>query len=408
MVKIRKQDCSGCHACYSGCPKECISMEMDDEGFLYPRIDAVRCIQCGLCERVCAFTGEKEEHIPAVPPVSSAAQCRDRQLLMSSSSGGIFSLLAFKIIDEGGVVFGATWTGDWKVEHSFTETKEGVEAFRGSKYLQSEIGNTFRQAKAFLKEGRKVLFSGTPCQIAGLQSYLRTAYSNLTCVEIACHGVPSPKIWKAYLQDYLEKHHLGNPVYISFRSKTRHFMLGNDSVSLGITYRKGNSIRTRLESLYATSYGSAFQKNSISRPSCLDCRIKLRPSRADISLGDFQGLGDLYPELTPKNGISLVVCRTEKGKQLYESIKNDLSMDRAVPAGITTERNAGLSYHWQALSPRDSFMEKLLRADSEKNLADRLNSSSRPGMVKRAMQRIFKSRLVILKNQIIHVLKRIK
>ena len=196
MIDIKdKKDCCGCSACVQICPKHCIHMVADNEGFLYPQVDTTVCINCGLCEKVCPVINQNE---PREPLAVYAAKINNDEIRIKSSSGGIFTLLAEKIINEGGVVFGAKFNKNWDVVHDYTETINGLEAFRGSKYVQSIIGDNFKIAKQFLNDGRKVLFSGTPCQIAGLKRYLQKEYNNLLTIDIICHGVPSISIWGKY------------------------------------------------------------------------------------------------------------------------------------------------------------------------------------------------------------------
>ena len=199
MIEIRdKHACCGCEACVQICPKQCISFEEDAEGFRYPSIDRTICIDCGLCEKVCPVLNQS---VPMMPLVVYAAQNKNKEELLHSSSGGIFILLAKEILKKNGVVFGAKFDDKWNVVHAFAESEETVKAFMGSKYVQSRIGNTYSEAKKFLDSGRQVLFSGTPCQIVGLKRYLRKDYDNLLTVDIICHGVPSPKAWHRYLDE---------------------------------------------------------------------------------------------------------------------------------------------------------------------------------------------------------------
>ena len=231
MIDIKeKNNCCGCSACVQICPKQCISMAADNEGFLYPQVNSAICIDCGLCEKVCLVINQSA---PREPLVVYAAKNNNEDIRLKSSSGGIFTLLAEKVIEEGGVVFGAKFDADWNVIHDYTETIEGLAAFRGSKYVQSIIGDNFKTAKQFLNNGRKVLFSGTPCQIAGLKKYLRKEYDNLLTVDVVCHGVPSPMVWRDYLDYKRAKRAAGKntvssslkelPVItgISFRDKTK-------------------------------------------------------------------------------------------------------------------------------------------------------------------------------------------
>lgn len=180
----------------SSCPVQCIDLVMDKEGFLYPQVDVTRCIDCGKCEKVCPELVEAGE---GKATGVYAAKNPDDEVRRASSSGGIFTLLAKYVLAENGVVFGARFDKDWNVVHDYTESKEGLGAFRGSKYVQSRTGETFKQAERFLKAGRKVLFSGTPCQIMGLKRYLRREYDNLLTVDFVCHGVPSPLVWRKYI-----------------------------------------------------------------------------------------------------------------------------------------------------------------------------------------------------------------
>lgn len=199
MIDIKeKKECCGCNACAQRCPKSCITMREDSEGFLYPEVDKEICIDCGICEKVCPvmYQGNKRK-----PLAVYAVKHKNNEIRLSSSSGGVFTALAESVIDEGGVVFGAKFDDNWCVVHSYSETKEGLAAFRGSKYLQSRIGDSFKKVECFLKANRKVLFSGTPCQIAGLKRFLRKEYDNLLTVDFVCHGVPSPGVWREYLNE---------------------------------------------------------------------------------------------------------------------------------------------------------------------------------------------------------------
>ncbi len=194
MIDIQdKKDCCGCEACAQRCPRHCISLSEDAEGFLYPKADASLCIQCGLCESVCPVI---HRGVARDPLSVFAAKNPDWETRRQSSSGGVFTLLAERTIAAGGVVFGARFDDSWEVVHSYTETLDGLAAFRSSKYAQSHIGDSYRQAERFLRQGREVLFCGTPCQIAGLRRYLRKDYGNLLAVDFICHGVPSPGVFR--------------------------------------------------------------------------------------------------------------------------------------------------------------------------------------------------------------------
>lgn len=208
-----KMSCCGCSACLQKCPKKCIEMHEDAEGFLYPEINDDFCIDCGICYNVCPVRNQK----PNCKPLAFyASQSKDETLRLQSSSGGIFSLLAEYIIRKGGIVFGARFNEKMELVHEYTETINGLAPFRGSKYVQSKIGDSFKQVEYFLKQGRMVLFSGVPCQIAALKLYLQKEYDNLLTVDVICHGVPSPGVFREYIK-YLGK---GNKIInINFRDK---------------------------------------------------------------------------------------------------------------------------------------------------------------------------------------------
>ena len=309
MINITdKHKCCGCTACVSVCPKGCISMSEDKEGFLYPVVDSVKCIDCGLCEKVCPvlhpLNNESE-------PLVYAAINNDESIRMQSSSGGIFTLLAESVIDKGGVVFGACFDRNWNVVHNYTETKEGLAKFRGSKYVQSNVGKSFSQVKAFLDAGRIVLFSGTPCQVAGLKNYLRKPYPILLTVDLVCHGVPSPDVWRKYLEETVcraygikkNKPAVNLCDYISdikFRAKDK----GWKKFSFKIEYKDG---RTEMNPFYENPYMNIFLSNLSLRLSCYVCPVKLHNLQSDITLADFWGVDKIDNEIDDNKGCGLLL-----------------------------------------------------------------------------------------------------
>lgn len=314
MIKITdKSQCCGCSACVQKCPKQCITMNVDNEGFSYPKVDLDCCIDCNLCEKVCPCLNQEESQQPLS---CYAAKNKDEEIRQQSSSGGIFTAIAENIIAEKGVVFGARYNNNWQVVHTYVETKQGIAAFRGSKYVQSQIGETFKQAESFLKEGRKVLYSGTPCQISGLNHYLRKQYDNLLTVEVVCHGVPSPKVWLKYLES-LQLTNIGS---ISHKDKTT----GWRDYSFTIKDRDGNTLFT--ENAGENKYLIAFGRNLTLRPSCFSCPSKAGRSRADISLADYWGIEKLQPQIDDNKGVSFVCVYTDKGDSFIKKL-NLLLMD---------------------------------------------------------------------------------
>lgn len=304
MIEIaHKEQCCGCSACVHICPKHSISFQEDKEGFLYPKIDLATCIDCGLCEKVCPVINQEPEREPLEV---YAAKNDDESIRLKSSSGGIFTLMAEKIIDEGGVVFGAKFNENWEVVHDYTDTVEGLDPFRGSKYVQSVIGETYKQAESFLKVGRKVMFTGTPCQIAGLKKYLRKDYENLLTVDFVCHGVPSPLVWRMYLEE--ESIRFGKDINaveeINFRDKST----GWKTYSFSIKLSK-NIVSSAV--FTDNNYMGAFLSNLSIRPCCYHCPAKAGRSGADITIGDFWGIENVLPELDDDRGMSVLVNYNE-------------------------------------------------------------------------------------------------
>ena len=333
MIQIKnKKDCCGCHACSNACPKQCITMQADNEGFLYPVVDKETCIDCGLCEKVCPVINQ---NVPHKPLHVYAAYNKDEEIRMQSSSGGIFTLLAEATINEGGVVFGAKFDKDWNVVHDYTETIDGIADFRGSKYVQSTIGSTYSLAKKFLQAGRKVLFSGTPCQIAGLKKYLRKEYDNLLAVDIICHGVPSPKVWSMYLNETYSKllairtdgknsvcsakGGTDKPCIeaISFRSKVTGWKKFSFMLKLYFPTYDGKNTGVFVETLDKNAFMRAFLSDTILRPSCYNCPTKQGKAHSDITIADFWGINHIDPSFDDDKGCGAIFLNTEKGANAY-------------------------------------------------------------------------------------------
>ncbi len=306
MIKIiRKEQCCGCSACLHICPKRSISFREDKEGFLYPQVDTATCIDCGLCEKVCPVLNQGEERMPLKV---YAAKHTDDEIRMKSSSGGIFTLLADQIIDQGGVVFGARFNENWEVVHDYTETKEGLAPFRGSKYVQSNIGNSYKLVEEFLKTGREVMFTGTPCQVAGLKKFLRKDYENLLTVDFVCHGVPSPKVWRKYLEEEVARQDDSSVVTgVNFRDKSTGWKRFSFALNLSKAVVEGEQ-NTVLSSVFSENeYMRVFLSNLNLRPSCYKCAVKCGRSGADITIGDFWGIDNIDPNFSSDKGISLVL-----------------------------------------------------------------------------------------------------
>ena len=296
--------CSGCHACVNICPKQCITMASDEEGFLYPVADKEKCVECGLCEKVCyAINPCKNENLPEV----YACYNKDDAVRASSSSGGMFTLFAEHILNLNGVIFGAAFDENLIVRHICVDNKEDVHKLRTSKYVQSIVGDSYKKAKELLENGRVVLFTGTPCQINGLMSYLGKKYDNLYTQDIICHGVPSSKVWKKYLE-YTEKLHgskVDSTINPSFRAKTFGWL--NFSVKINFENKTVHA-ETLKKDLFMRSYLS----NALLRPSCYKCSSKGLQRISDVTLADFWGVNRVLPEMFDDKGTSLIFLNTEK------------------------------------------------------------------------------------------------
>lgn len=314
MIQITdKTMCSGCHSCYNACPQNCITMIRDEEGFLYPKVDETRCVDCNLCKKACQAIYPIQS---SSQPIAYAAYNKDAQIREKSSSGGVFTLLAEYIIQQGGTVFGAAFDENFAVKHIGVDTIENLDCLRGSKYLQSRIGDTFVQAEALLQQGKPVLFTGTPCQIDGLLHYLKKPYPTLYTQDLICHGVPSPDVWMRYVE-YRETMASSKALRIFFRHKRYGwkkysvlFEFANET-----EYQKNPS-----EDLFM----QGFLANLYLRPSCYHCSSKTIHRNSDITLADFWGIENIVPELFDDKGTSLVLVHTTKGKELLDAIQKEM------------------------------------------------------------------------------------
>lgn len=309
---VEKNRCTGCSACASICPKGAIKLVEDNEGFKYPVIDQDKCINCGLCKRTCPVLNTKGN--------SSLNKCyvaynKNDEVKKTSSSGGIFDVIAREVLNDNGIVIGAAFNESMKLNHIAIEKIEDLEKLKGSKYLQSDLDNIFTYIKSQISD-RKILFVGTPCQVAGLHAYLKKDYDNLICIDLFCHGVPSPKLFNKYIKE-LESSNNSKVVKYNFRNKKT----GWDTYSNTASFENDKQI-SELQS--NNSYMRLFLSDIALRESCYNCNFKVGNKYSDITLGDFWGVQKYYPEMYNKNGVSAIIINTEKGKQIFESISNNL------------------------------------------------------------------------------------
>ena len=317
MIQINdKQNCCGCYACAQKCPKQCITMTEDNEGFSYPVINEELCIDCGLCEKVCPVINQGRKrfsrHVYAI-------NNKNEETRRKSSSGGVFTLFSEKTISEKGVVFGAKFDNRWNVIHAYTDIQKEIEYFNGSKYVQSSIGSSYIEVEAFLRQGRKVLFSGTPCQVAGLKLFLKKEYENLRTIDFVCHGVPSPKIWQMYLNEIRIKKNVKEITNIKFRDKK----LGWKNFSLVINFTNTKGEKKEIsEPVSKNIYLRGFLQDLYLRPSCHACPANCLKSNSDITLGDYWGISKFNNDIDDNKGTSLVIASTPAGENMIEEILN--------------------------------------------------------------------------------------
>lgn len=306
-------------------------MVSDNEGFLYPETNMSICVNCELCKKTCPIITKQ---ISINTPTAYACINKDENIRLQSSSGGVFTLLAENTINNGGIVFGAKFDDDFNLVHSYTETLDGISDFRGSKYVQSDIGETYKIVKCFLDSGKKVLFTGTPCQIGGLTSYLKKGYENLLCVDLICHGVPSPMVFKKYRLE-LENRYGSKVQLISFRRKDYGWNL------FSIFFRFNNG-KEYIEPLSKDIFMQGFLNDLYLRPSCYACNFKTLNRQSDISLADFWGVERILPEFNDNKGTSLIFVNSKKGEIIFKNLQ-----DKMISTSVEVEK--AIEYNTSAI-----------------------------------------------------------
>lgn len=415
MIHItNKKNCCGCSACVQRCPKQCIRLEEDTEGFLYPQVDEETCIKCGLCEKVCPILNQADKL--SVLEVLAVKNPNDEER-MNSSSGGVFLPLAREVINQGGVVFGAVYDESWEVHHVYAEKIEDVYPMMGSKYLQSKIGNSFKDAERFLKQGREVLFVGSPCQIAGLQTYLRNKqYPNLLAVDFLCHGVPSPGVWRRYLAetyggyDAKEQSRLRatagkNSVLLSSLNATSPIgdIKFRDKRESGwkkfrFVVRQKSSSKADQNTVLSSDihYDNPFMRGFLSdiylRPSCYECKCKNGVNHSDLTIGDYWAARVTDQDFDDDKGVGLVLLNTKKGEEYFSRLPMDM-----MPSNLEKAHcyNGGFNEHTKAHPKRDQFFFLIENGKSIKAAVDiclRLPFKQRVvRVVKRIVKKIVKT-----------------
>lgn len=316
MIQITdKIDCCGCNACGDICGKKAITFETDNEGFWYPKVDMEKCVDCGLCEKVCPILN-KANHIERYKePKVFAAYTKDETIRLDSTSGGIHSMLAQKMYEKNAYIGGAVYNEDHTVSQIVDGNPARLPEIRSSKYLQSNSEGVYRQIRGLLGKGENVFFCGCPCQIHALYNYLGKEYENLVTCDFICRGVNSPKVFLKYI-DMLERQFGSKATKIKFKAKK----WGWHNFSLRVNFENGKEYcKDRWHDLFFIGY---LQVGNFSRPSCYECQFKGFPQKADITLADFWGIEKIDPSMDQDKGTSLVMINSEKGQHLFDSIKD--------------------------------------------------------------------------------------
>lgn len=316
MIEIhKKEDCCGCSACVQICPVNCIKMQNDNEGFNYPIVDSKRCLSCGKCLNVCPVLKKRQKSIPLKV---FAAKNKSSDIRQQSTSGGVFTAIAKSILNKNGVVYGALFNSKWEVEHDFCDSLDELAYFRSSKYVQSNINSSYIKAQKHLCENRWVLFSGTPCQIHGLNLFLGKEYQKLITIEIVCLGVPSPFVFKKYLSETIRNKNkailLTDIQNINFRTKDEKWK--GSKFTIQLSTQKYLISEGPLKNIYLKGFGAGLYM----RPSCYNCPSKGFRSGSDITLGDYWGVDEVIPKFNDKKGISLVILNTPIGINIFKDL----------------------------------------------------------------------------------------
>lgn len=379
-MQITDKKCTGCHSCANICPNKAIIMNYDNEGFLYPHIKIDKCINCGLCKKACPLNADKKDNISdSIAYMAYNTNCIQRN---NSSSGGIFVLLAEWVIKNNGVVYGAAYDEKFHVTH--IRVDQSIDVLQTSKYVQSEIGQCFQMIKEDLGK-QKVLFSGTPCQIAGLKAYLHTTKTkddNLLAVDIICHGVPSPLVWEAYLRDICKGR---VPINVNFRDKTNSWR----KFSLAINF---NNNERYIELAEKDLFMRGFLTNLFLRPSCYSCQFKGNKIYSDITLGDFWGIENIKSDDDFERGVSAVLVHTDKGKQVFDAIADFIWLDDAKVMDVK-KYNSALTNSVFKNPDRETFFK--LWNEENKSVIKVLRRFFCPSLIERVrkkLYRIFRSR----------------
>lgn len=379
FVIIEKDKCTGCSACAASCPVNCISMIADEEGFLYPHIELEKCIRCGKCKRSCPllnYTVRSNNEVSGYAAVNINDSVRNQ-----STSGGIFTAICEWVLQQNGIVFGAIYDVDFSVKHNKIEQIQDLYKIRTAKYAQSDLGNSFREIKCLLDQGKYVLFSGTPCQVNGLKLFLNKNYEKLLLVDLVCHGVPSPKVWKNYLKYRQEKDvQGGNVKSVNMRKK----FPGWFDYSIEIVYENDKKY-CKLNN--EDPYLRGFVGDLFLRKSCYQCVFKGTVRNSDITLGDYWGVWEQFPDYYDNKGTSVVLLHSDKANTLWQQIKSELKFQKIDVKNCMKSNPAALVS--VAISPeRAIFMERYEDEDFSSIVDELLPIKTKKNLIKRILYKL--------------------
>lgn len=346
MKSVEKTKCCGCTACQHACPQNAITMKEDKQGFKYPEIDVLRCTHCGLCRKICPFTMLKKSATPHYQVF--AARHKSKAVLERSSSGGMFTAFSDYVLDRGGTVYGCKYDSDFKLVHLRVADRSGRDSLCGSKYVQSDLGDCYVQIREDLTDGKDVCFIGTPCQCAGLQSFLtKTDHSKLVTVALICHGVPSPKLFREYL-DYCNEKRKAKITDYEHRPKHRHW--GHIERARFI-YDNGDSDS---DSVLSQGWKWLFYSNAALRPCCYECPWAKGGHTADVTVGDYWGIEECMPDFYDRMGVSAVLINTPKGEYVFDEVADTLEIRRSCFEDVI-KKNPNLTAPSKPLTDREKF-----------------------------------------------------